>query len=213
MTLRNRAKIANRLNSILNINIDRDFVFNVFGYRNFKVLGGITIDTFNSPDTYRPEAIFFPLFIPEETLTLSYGWTMNYYSTHQIDKSIDDMTNEYVEHIQKINSLNAFFNALNSAQIPNRASILHLRELLIYLCLILEKYDELFKNIKKFYEMETSITSRWKFHIIERVKVIEKFAIQGEFNNANNQLLQWQNYTIKMLKLSQYLTVNDSSQS
>lgn len=201
MIRRERCKIAKKLNESLKINIYKDFVFHKITHNGLQILGGILIGPFNSPDSFRPFASFIPLFIPDDAFNVSYGHIMRHYKGNQEEIAIEEMTIEYNKFIAPIQNFNDVDHGLNYKIIPNGASSLLYTELQLYVSLILEKYNEFFDNIQNFKIISTTVSAAWKFPIIQRVTLIENIVRENGYKAACNQLIQWQNFTIKALKL------------
>lgn len=139
---------------------------------------------------------------------------MIHFHSNQEDESIKLMEEQYNQHIKPINHFEDIYNELIFKLIPNGASSLHYEEFLLYVSVALEMYNEFYIHLKEFKLLaKESLPGTWKDCIIQRVSIIENHVNSGDYMAAHKQLLQWQNYTIKMLKLPHYITVDDSSPS
>lgn len=210
MILRERCKIAKLLCTELSTNIYKNFTYKLIDYHNLKTLCGIFIDTFNSSDSYQAYFIIEPLFIPLGFWDLSYGRYVNAYTKEDIVLSLKDMVKAYSYNIEPINNFEDIYNGLISQSIQNSGSEIYLLELLIYMSLELKHYREYLEYIKTFKKVSKELDAPWKDVIIQRVETIVKLYETGNLQLLHNTLLEWQNHTIKALKLPADLLVEVS---
>lgn len=214
MILRDRCKIAKLLGTDLNTSVYKNFTYKLIDYHNLKTLCGIFIDTFNSSDSYQAYFIIEPLFIPLGFWDLSYGRYVNAYNKEDVVISLKEMSKAYSDNIEPINNFEDIYNGLVSHSIQNSGSDIYLIELLIYMSLELKHYNEYLYYVETFKKVSSELDVPWKDIIIQRVETIVKLYETGNLQLLHNTLLEWQNNTIKALKLPADLLVevNENSQ-
>ena len=159
------------------------------------------MNSFNSEDTFRAYSIFEPLFIPLGFWDLSYGKFIGYYNRNNIDMALTDMIESYLNYVNSIDRLEDIYTGLISQSIQNSGAEIYLLELLIYISIELGYYNECANYIEAFKVVSNEIDEPWKDAIIQRVDIIVKMFKTGDLQSIHNTLLEWQNFSIKSLKL------------
>lgn len=215
MTIKERTKLLRPIADELGMTLYRDVAYKLIEHDVFKIILCLLFDRVSDKNKFRPYYFGQSLFIPFGQFNLSFGDTIthprenpmpycrdtDYWDVDSFTKYKSLICAKVSDFMNTVTSFQSFMNALVKHKYPYFSNDTHKAEICAYINVILKRKKDALSYLKIVSEQPNPRNLNFVEEERQRAVTLSTLLATDNYDAIYEQLLQWQNDTIKALGL------------
>lgn len=195
--------IVSKIGGMLSLQYNRKIAYKIITQNDFCVMIGLCVEPNRfTPSDFSVRYFIQALYIPSSVIDLSLGDTIGEWEKQNLSEALPAIKNIFQKHLCDVSSIRTMIDQVNNSQLPFFGSVDNKYEFFAYSYLAINNYDCAMDYLNKLVSLENDDNAIWHNDQIKRAKKIINLLKQKNWNEIKSELINWQNHTIRLLRLS-----------